>query len=329
MRTWRILRVIINRRESSRKKRRRANRRKAMWAVALVCILWGTTWMASKIGVKHIPALQLSGLRHLIGGGLYVAYFTFVRKMFPQRHQWWRLLWMSVLMFVLSNGLSVLSVVYMPSGLGSVVGAIAPIWVIIFSFFIFKHIRFKKQTIAGILLGFTGVVITFSDYFEHVMYTDFSYGILFGMISSMTWAVATLLTVKQAKDLDPYFSLGWQMFISGIILNTYSYASGNFVSLFSIPTDAWLSIAYLVVIGSVIAFGAYIYALKRLPATLVSIHAYINPIVAILLGDLLMNEKLTPFVVVGTITTLLGVYLVNNSFRRKIRLRKSSPAIAD
>jgi drug/metabolite transporter (DMT)-like permease len=119
------------------------------------------------------------------------------------------------------------------------------------------------------------------------------------------------------------------MFISGIMLNTYSYASGNFVSVFSIPTDAWLSIAYLVVIGSVIAFGAYIYALKRLPATLVSIHAYINPIVAILLGDLLMNEKLTPFVITGTIITLLGVYLVNSSFRRKIRFRKSSPAIAD
>ncbi len=329
MRSWRILRVIINRRESSRKKKRKANRRKALWAVGLVCILWGTTWMASKIGVKHIPALQLSGLRHLIGGGLYVAYFSFVKGMFPQKHQWWRLLWMSLLMFVLSNGLSVLSVVYMPSGLGSVVGAIAPIWVIIFSFIIFRHIRFKKQTIAGILLGFAGVIITFTDYLEHVLYTDFSLGLLFGMISSMTWAVATLLTVKQAKDMDPYFSLGWQMFISGLILNTYSYASGNFVSYWSIPTEAWLSIAYLVVIGSVIAFGAYIYALKRLPATLVSIHAYINPIVAILLGDLLMNEDLTPLVVAGTIITLLGVYLVNNSFKRKIKFRKSSPATAD
>ncbi len=329
MRSWRILRVIINRRESSRKKKRKANRRKALWAVGLVCILWGTTWMASKIGVKHIPALQLSGLRHLIGGGLYVAYFSFVKRMFPQKHQWWRLLWMSLLMFVLSNGLSVLSVVYMPSGLGSVVGAIAPIWVIIFSFIIFRHIRFKKQTIAGILLGFAGVIITFTDYLEHVLYTDFSLGLLFGMISSMTWAIATLLTVKQAKDMDPYFSLGWQMFISGLILNTYSYVSGNFVSYLAIPSEAWLSIAYLVVIGSVIAFGAYIYALKRLPATLVSIHAYINPIVAILLGDLLMNEDLTPLVVTGTIITLLGVYLVNNSFKRKIKFRKSSPATAD
>jgi drug/metabolite transporter (DMT)-like permease len=329
MRSWRILRVIINRRESSRKKKRKANRRKALFAVGLVCILWGTTWMASKIGVKHIPALQLSGLRHLIGGGLYVAYFSFVKKVFPQKHQWWRLLWMSLLMFVLSNGLSVLSVVYMPSGLGSVVGAIAPIWVIVFSFIIFKHIRFKKQTIAGILLGFAGVIITFADYFDDLLSTNFSLGLIFGMISSMTWAVATLLTVKQAKDMDPYFSLGWQMFISGLILNTYSYVSGNFVNYVSIPTEAWFSIAYLVVIGSVIAFGAYIFALKRLPATLVSIHAYINPIVAILLGDLLMNEELTPLVVAGTIITLLGVYLVNNSFKRKIKFRKSSPATAD
>jgi drug/metabolite transporter (DMT)-like permease len=129
--------------------------------------------------------------------------------------------------------------------------------------------------------------------------------------------------------MDPYFSLGWQMFISGLILNTYSYVSGNFVNYVSIPTEAWFSIAYLVVIGSVIAFGAYIFALKRLPATLVSIHAYINPIVAILLGDLLMNEELTPLVVAGTIITLLGVYLVNNSFKRKIKFRKSSPATAD
>lgn len=289
--------------------------------MAVVCLLWGTTWLASKVGVQYLPALQLSGLRHLIGGGAYVAYFTLVKGMYPQRHQWFRLLWMSLLMFVLSNGLSVLSVVYMPSGLGSVVGAIAPIWVILFSYIVFKHIRFKRQTIVGILMGFLGVIITFSDFLENIMKTDFSLGILFGLVSSMTWALATLLTVKQAKDMDPYFSLGWQMFISGLILNLFSYATGRFVSYREIPLNAWLSIAYLVIAGSVIAFGAYIYALKRLPATLVSIHAYINPIVAILLGSLFMGEKLSMFIIAGTLLTLTGVYLVNNSFRRKIRFK--------
>jgi drug/metabolite transporter (DMT)-like permease len=312
---------MINRRDSSRRKRKQSKRAKAMIAVGLVCILWGTTWMASKIGVKHMPALQLSGLRHFIGGGIYVLYFGLFRKMWPQRNQIWQIIWMSFIMFVLSNGLSVLSIVYMPSGLGAVVGAITPIWVVLFSYLLFKKIQFKKQTIVGILLGFAGVVITFYDFVENILNSDFSWGIFYGLIASITWALATLLTVKHAKKMDPYFSLGWQMFVSGFILNVYSYASGSFVSYTNLPVDAWLSIFYLVLIGSVIAFGAYIYALKRLPATLVSIHSYVNPIVAVLLGDWLMHEPLTPFVVVGTLVTLLGVYLVNRSFKRRIKFR--------
>jgi drug/metabolite transporter (DMT)-like permease len=132
----------------------------------------------------------------------------------------------------------------------------------------------------------------------------------------MTWALATLLTVKQAKDMDPYFSLGWQMFMSGIILNLVSYISGNFIPYSAVPSEAWLSIGYLILIGSVIAFAAYIYALKHLPATQVSIHSYINPIVAVLLGDWLMHEELTIYIIIGTIITLIGVYLVNNSFKK-------------
>jgi drug/metabolite transporter (DMT)-like permease len=295
-----------------------------MIAVALVCILWGTTWMASKVGVRYMPALQLSGLRHLIGGGIYVLYFGLFRRMWPQKNQYWQIIWMSFIMFVLSNGLSVLSIVYMPSGLGAVIGAITPIWVVLFSYLLFKRIHFKKMTIIGILLGFIGVVITFYDFVENIMSSDFSLGILYGVIASMTWALATLLTVKHAKKMDPYFSLGWQMFMSGIILNIYSYASGDFVDYSLLHADAWLSILYLVLIGSVIAFGAYIYALKRLPATLVSIHSYVNPIVAVIIGDWLMHEPLTPFIIMGTLVTLIGVYLVNRSFRRKIRFRPAS-----
>ena len=293
-----------------------SSRTSALVAVGLVSILWGTTWMASKVGVQYIPALQLSGLRHLIGGGMYVLFFLLFKRMVPKKSQWLRLIWMSVLMFVLSNGLSVLSIVYMPSGLGAVVGALSPIWVVVFTFVFFKKTRFKLQTIIGIILGFAGVVVTFFDFYQKIIDTDLWLGIVFGAISSITWAIATLLTVKQSEQIDPYFSLGWQMFISGILLNTVSYASGRFVSYDIVPANAWLSIAYLIVIGSVLAFGAYIYALKRLPATLVSIHSYINPIVAILLGDLLMHEKLTIYIISGTLVTLVGVYLVNNSFKK-------------
>lgn len=307
-------------------KRKKSKRAGAFFAVGVVSILWGTTWMASKVGIKHIPALQLSGLRHLIGGGMYVLYFALFKKMLPQKHQFVQILWMSILMFVLSNGLSVLSVVYMPSGLGAVVGAIAPIWVVLFSVFVFKRIKIKPQTVLGILIGFFGVTITFYEFLGDILHSKFSLGIIFGVISSITWALGTLFTAKQAKDMDPYFALGWQMFISGLILNTISYTSGNFVSLGNITAEGWYAIAYLVIIGSVIAFGAYIYALKRLPATLVSIHSYINPIVAILIGSIMMNEELTLFIFSGTIVTLVGVYIVRSSFQRKIKIaRKEIP----
>ena len=308
-----------------RLKRKKSKRASALFAVGVVSILWGTTWMASKIGIKYMPALQLSGLRHLIGGGMYVLYFALFKKMGPQKHQFFQIAWMSILMFVLSNGLSVLSVVYMPSGLGAVVGAIAPIWVVLFSVFVFKRIKIKPQTIVGIVMGFLGVIITFSEFLGAIRHSDFALGIIFGVISSITWALGTLFTAKQTKDMDPYFALGWQMFVSGIILNTISFASGNFVNYASIPAEGWYSIAYLVIIGSVIAFGAYIYALKRLPATLVSIHSYINPIVAIFIGTILMNEALTIYIFTGTIVTLVGVYIVKNSFQRKIKITTRKP----
>lgn len=275
-----------------------------------------------------MPALQLSGLRHLIGGGCYVLYFGLFQKQWPKAKQIPQIIWMAILMFVLSNGLSVLSVVYLPSGLGSVVGAIAPIWVVLFSLMMFKHIHFKKQTILGIAMGFIGVVLAFYDFFEEIQKTNFYLGIVYGLISSITWALATLLTVKHAEKMNPYFSLGWQMFTSGVLLNLFAYGTGNFVRYDQVPLNAWLSIGYLVIVGSVLAFGAYIYALKRLPATLVSVHAYINPIVALILGTVLMQERMTLFVVSGAGITLWGVYLVNNSFRRKINFQKQTAAPA-
>lgn len=291
-------------------------RAKGLTAVAIVSILWGTTWMASKVGIKYLPALQLSGLRHVIGGGLYVIYFAVFKKMFLRKDQFLRIFMMAIIMFVLSNGLSVLSVAYMPSGIASVVGAIAPIWVVIIGYFFQKNTKLLAQTIIGIVMGFAGVIICFYDYMSEIKEGSFALGIFYGLISSITWAIGALLTAKQAKDTDPYFSLGWQMLFSGILLNLISFATGDFVEIDHLPKEAWLSIAYLVIIGSVIAFGAYVFALKRLPAALVTVHAYINPIVALIIGSLLLDEQLTKNIAIGTIATLLGVFLVNNSFRK-------------
>ena len=108
------------------------------------------------------------------------------------------------------------------------------------------------------------------------------------------------------------------MLISSVALYTVSYSTGNTVSIAAIPANAWWAILYLVVIGSVLTFIAFIYSLQRLPTSLASLYAYTNPIVAVLLGVIIFNEKLNIYVAVGGAVTIAGVYLVNDSFRRKV-----------
>lgn len=289
---------------------------RALVAVGLVSFFWGTTWLASKKGVEHMPALQLAGVRQFLGGSIYLLYFLFKGHKLPTKEQFIQFTWMSVIMFVASNGLSTWSVQYIPSGLGAVIGAIAPIWIAIFSVTIFRETKFNLVTVIGLTLGFGGIMIIFSDYLHDLFNSKFSLGIALGVIATMTWGLGTLYTVKHSKNLDPYYSLGWQMFISGIILTVISRATGQYKPLAEVDATAWYAISYLVIIGSVITFLAFIYALKRLPAAQASVYAYINPIVAVIIGSILNNEKLNIIIAVGTLVTLLGVYLVNTGFKK-------------
>ena len=296
--------------------RRHSEKTRALFAVGLVSIFWGTTWLASKKGVEHMPALQLAGIRQLLGGGIYIIFFILRGFKWPSWNQLFRFTWMSVIMFVVSNGFGTWSVQYIPSGLGAVIGAIAPIWIALFSLVLFKDTRLNITTVIGLILGFGGILIIFYDYLDILFDANFSLGIILGVIATMTWALGTLLTVKHARDLNPYYSVGWQMFLSGVILTAVSYITGQHIPLAEIPMPAWYSITYLVVIGSIITFAAFIYALKRLPPAQASVYAYINPIVAVIIGALLNHEKLNLLIAGGTLVTLIGVYLVNTGFKK-------------
>jgi drug/metabolite transporter (DMT)-like permease len=135
------------------------------------------------------------------------------------------------------------------------------------------------------------------------------------LIATWTWAFATIYTKQQAASFNPYFSLGLQMIISGVSLVTFMSVSGNAIPISAIPWQAWASIAYLVMFGSLIAFIAYLYALQHLPTEQASIYAYVNPMVAVLCGALVANEKITIYITIGGAVTLLGVYLVNRAFK--------------
>ena len=268
---------------------RKGTKAKALFALALVCVLWGTTWIASKEGVRHMPALQLAGIRQFIAGLIYVAFFLIKGASLPKGKEWIPVLVLSFLNFIMSNGLSTWGVKYISAGLGSIMGAIFPLWLVVIGLFASRE-KLPQKAIIGLLLGFSGVCIIFYEHLEDFFIPDFRFGIILSLIATWTWAFATLYTKQQA-------------------------ASGNAVSISQIPWESWTAIAYLIIFGSLLAFIAYLYALQNLPTEQASIYAYINPIVAVLCGWLIFNERITIFITVGGLVTLLGVYLVNKAFK--------------
>jgi drug/metabolite transporter (DMT)-like permease len=283
-------------------------------ALCWVSFFWGTTWLASKEGVKHMPALQLAGIRQLIGGFLYVCFFLYKKTPWPKGKQWKAILILSILNFVLSNGLSTWGVKYISSGLGAIIGAIFPLWIVLIT--VFRGERIARLSILGLVVSFGGVCVIFYDHLADFIKPDFRFGIFLSLFSTVTWAYGTLYTRKKAASFNPYFSLGLQMVISSTILLAITGATGTGVSITAIPANSWWAIGYLTIIGSVLTFIAFIYALQNLPAHISSVYAYINPIVAVLLGALIFGEPLTFSIAIGGGITLCGLYLVNYSIRK-------------
>lgn len=262
-----------------------------------------------------MPAFQLAGVRQLIAGLCYIAFFLWKKEKFPRGKQWQTILILALLNFTFSNGLSTWGIKYISSGLGAIIGAIFPLWIVIFT--MIKGEKIKKNAIIGLLVCFSGILVIFNEYLSDFVNPNFTFGIILSVISTITWAAGSIYTKEKASDFNPYFSLGLQLIISSILILGVTTVTGDSVSILDIPAKSWLSIGYLVIFGSILTSLAFVYALQNLPTELSSIYAYINPIVAILLGAIVFNEPLTWLLVIGGLITLLGLYLVNNALKKK------------
>ncbi|HET9280275.1 MAG TPA: EamA family transporter [Flavitalea sp.] len=294
--------------------RNRGTRFKAFIALGLVSFFWGTTWIASKEGVRHMPALQLAGLRQLAGGILYLIFFMSKGRVWPRGKEWRSIIILSFLNFMLSNALSTWGVKYISAGLGSIIGATFPLWMVLIGLISNKK-SIPTTAILGFLLGFAGICVIFYEHLYDFLNTSFLFGIILSLAATWSWAFGTIYTKKHAKSFNPYFSFGLQMIISGTVILLVCQPTNLSIPLKNIPWQSWAAIAYLVIFSSVISFIAYLYALQHLSAEQTSVYAYINPVVAVSFGALLFGEKLTAFIAIGGIITLLGVYLINRALR--------------
>jgi len=294
-----------------------SSQKKAYLALTVTSIVWGTTWVASKMGVKHMPAFELASIRQLLGGSIYVIFFLIKGEKLPTWKQFLWLLPLAFLMFVSANGIATYGLQFITSGLAALIAALYPLSVVLIERFYFKAIKITAPTLIGLLLGLLGIGFIFYKDSMQVHGSNYMLGVGLSMFAMFSWSVGSILIARNKTDMNAYNSIGWQMLISAICMGLYTIYSGDYIALHEIPAISWGAIIYMVIGGSIFAFVSFIYSMKHLHPAIASLYAYINPIVAIWVGSLLLGEAMTWNSIIGTICTLLGVYMVNRSLKKQ------------
>jgi drug/metabolite transporter (DMT)-like permease len=303
-----------------------ATNKKAYLALTVTSVVWGTTWVASKMGVAHLPAFELASIRQFMGGSIYVVFFLFMGEKFPNKKQFAWLLPMAFLMFVSSNGIATYGLQFITSGLAALIAALYPLSVVLIERFYFKAIKITPQTLLGLFLGLLGILFIFYKDSLQMHGSHYLLGVGLSLFAMITWSVGSIIMSRNKINMNAYYSIGWQMLISAFTMGLITLFSGKYVPINEIPAKTWGILAYMVLGGSVLAFVSFIYSMKHLKPAIASLYAYINPIVAIWVGSLLLNEKIALNNIIGTISTLIGVYLVNKSLKNQ---KDPVEAIAD
>ena len=289
---------------------------KAYIALGLVSFFWGTTYVASKIGTQHMPGLFVSGLRQFMSGSILVAYFLIRGYKIPGWALLKKISVQSIFMLCLANGLLTWSLEYISGGLAAVIAALVPLFIALFTVWLSKCTRITRLMVVGLVVGFAGVLTIFYDYLGQMQNSNFLFGVALALMSTLSWSFGTVYTSKQKPPIDILFNVGLQMFIAGVLVLVVCGITGKYISLGDLGRDSWMALSYLVVFGSLVAYTAYVFVISKLPPTQASIYAYINPVVAVVIGWLLLSEKMNVNMNFGTLITLRGVYLVNRAFKK-------------
>lgn len=295
-----------------------SSRFKGYIALLITSTVWGTTWVISKIGVQEMPALQMSSIRQLIAGSFLVGFFLIAKKFpLPTWPQFRWLTIMAILMFVSANGLSTWSIKFIPAGLGALIGALYPLSVVLIEKIFYKAKGMTVFTFIGLLLGIAGIAIVFYEHIVEKNQSGFLLGVFLSAVAMLSWSLGTIFIEKNKREINPYYGLGWQMLIGGSMLMIITESTGIAIPFNQISLKAWSVIAYLTIFGSLLTFTAFIYSMKQLSAPIASLYAYINPLVAMVMGHFMFDEKLSNYIFWGSLTTLAGVFLVNYSMKKQ------------
>ena len=284
-------------------------------AFAAVYLLWGSTYLAIKYAIATMPPFLMAGSRFVLAGGILTlagrASATYER---PTLAQWRTSALVGALLLVGGNGLIVLAERTLPSSLAALLVASEPFWVVLLGWWWLGQARPSGRVALGLLLGFGGVYLLVGEQLAAGAGRAQLGGVGLVLLAAFSWAAGSIYGLRAPRPRSPVLASGMQMLAGGALLLGLGTATGEWHGLRpgQFGAAAWLGWGYLVVFGSLVAFTAYSWLLQHAPPARVATYAYVNPVVAVLLGWALLHEALTPQMLAGAAVVVGSVVLITS-----------------
>jgi len=280
-------------------------------AFVIVCIVWGTTYLAITVALETVPVLLVAGLRWMFAGVVLSALMLGTGRGLPAPRMWAPLALLGFLMNVVGNGFVVYAQQFVASGLTAVLIATTPFWSALVERLLPNGERFSKRSLAGLALGFSGIVVLVWPEMTNggAGGRNFIAGVIAIQLACIGWVIGTSFAKRHELGDNPFRSTALQMVFSGTMLLGAATVHGDWAQL-SFTPGTIAAMLYLSIAGSLVAYSAYIYAIQHLPLQLVSLYAYINPMIAVALGTLLLSEPISARIIIAAVLVFAGTWIV-------------------
>ena len=297
---------------------RRPHRWQTLLAFAIIYLVWGSTFLAIRVGVREVPPFLLAGMRFFAAGILIYLWMRADGAPSPTRREWISASFLALLIFVGDYGLLFWAEKRVPSGIAAVMMATIPVFMALAEIIILRTQRLTLRLAFALLLGIGGVAVLVSRSASFGPGAIDAAGASALVLGAISWSLASILTRKLTLPESKVMSSGAQMLAGGILLTVTAALLGEFrgFRLAAVSMGAWLALVYLIVAGSIVAFTAYVWLIHHESPTKVGTYAYVNPVVAVMLGYFLGGEELGTRTIVGTILVLVSVVVITTTPKR-------------
>jgi drug/metabolite transporter (DMT)-like permease len=290
---------------------------RVIFAFALVYVFWGSTYLGIGIAVEHLPALLMTGTRFLTAGVLMLAWCALTgRRIRVSPIEALRLGVIGALLLSIANPILARAEVVVPTGLAALIVSMTPLWFLLIDTWFFRGDHLSRRGIVGLFLGIAGIVVLLWPKLREMSSNPLDRRVLLAALTlplaSFAWALGSALSKRWQEGIDAFAATGWQMAIAGALNLTLAFALRE-------PAQAhWTAsgiaaIVYLIIFGSWVGYSAYIWLLQNVPMPKVATYAYVNPVVAVFLGWVVLHETVDRYILTGSAVIVAAVALVTSA----------------